>query len=431
MIYYNEETIKEIENFIDNNDCTLSYIIRLSSIFFSRKREYKFRSQRADGSFVDNPSPKKVPVGSIESFMYCVNLIKKSKNLPEDYRLTDADLGKRTNGDGFVKFLTTPKEKIYKNLTVLNRYGLIDSLESLPNSITATLGTHTEYLLDRYIESGLYEYVLRKQSCLKIQNDLPFRWHKIKRAICIGDKLFTTNGLSSDLTNEEEKYGLRLLYPTDGSAPKIIYDFSEEALLRRPDLVKPENFNYGLNNKPYSKMRIDSENFNFFFKYFTLYPKTIFKCTRDGQNFENIGEKISRVFANDYNDIITDFSDIEEDKYIQFLDSLMYKDANGNSYPIKKDNLTYEFIFPSSYNKETNIQIWPSAKVIVSRQKVLRLCRLLKKSNLWLNDEMLNLEKENILMAVLLKDTIINMDELNKMRKFVGRKVNSIGGRQR
>ena len=98
----------------------------------------------------------------------------------------------------------------------------------------------------------------------------------------------------------------------------------------------------------------------------------------------------------------------------------MIENATFNGRNIKVDNNTYEIS-----NSENNYSLGFSIKI--SRQKVIRLCSLLKQNNCWINDEMSEKEKTAVIMTVLLKDSIITNYEYGIIRNTVKQWVSSFG----
>ena len=62
--------------------------------------------------------------------------------------------------------------------------------------------------LDRYIEAGLYDYLVIKQPNLSPDDNDEFRWFKIKRARQLGDNIFATHGIKQIYINDDEMYGI-------------------------------------------------------------------------------------------------------------------------------------------------------------------------------------------------------------------------------
>ena len=107
----------------------------------------------------------------------------------------------------------------------------------------------------------------------------------------------------------------------------------------------------------------------------------------------------------------------EKDEYIKLLDESFIYDGNDFTN-LKVNDLTYRFYRPATHE-------WPQVEVFISRLKVIRLINLLKKENVWINDNMSNLEKENLLLSVLVKDSILSMQDINTMRIIVTSIINS------
>ena len=67
---------------------------------------------------------------------------------------------------------------------------------------------------------------------------------------------------------------------------------------------------------------------------------------------------------------------------------------------------------------------FPNVRVIISRYKVLRLCKLLKEDGCWINFDFSKEDKENTMLSVLLKDTIVSEVEMLMMREIIKNVIN-------
>lgn len=404
MVYKTRTILDEIERFIDNNECTLSRLLSFGNIFISGSKKVKYRDKNNNPK-ISPPTGFYPSGGGFESFLYCVELYKKVNKLPPDYKMTDEDFVKQ-NDIGMIKFFTTPKQKIDRNLFLLKKYGYIGENE-FPTAIVALIGKHTEYILDRLIEAGLYDYGKKYPSILEDTN-FPFRWYKIKRARDFRESVTVTNGMRGVLKNNNNSY-MGLNYKTDGNSQVI-----EQRRLSMYDLVK------GGRALPISKRRemltnlpkdiredllpdeVAYREFKHFYEYTTYTPNEIYRYVPKDSNIDSNIEKatlINTIFEMDYKNVSTDNN--EDDEYIKLLDDM---------YGV--NNLTYRFY------REGNGS-WPDVEVLISRPKVIRLINLLIKQNAWLTKDMEPLDKENLLLSVIVKDTILSKNDLTMMRKMV------------
>jgi len=118
--------------------------------------------------------------------------------------------------------------------------------------------------------------------------------------------------------------------------------------------------------------------------------------------------KLSLIRANFYRkvDIDSSFLKQSDDQYIKLLDEAILCDNNGQLYNCKVDDKTYQIVS----------EAYPGIKVLISRYKVLQLVKILKEEQLWINDTFSDLDKENLLLSVLLKDTIVSDMEMQAVR---------------
>ena len=122
--------------------------------------------------------------------------------------------------------------------------------------------------------------------------------------------------------------------------------------------------------------------------------------------------KIEAVFNKDYDYSSFDLTNVEEDDVIKTLDTFLIPIENESLISLKHNNLSYLFYKQASEG-------WPSEKVIVSRQKVLRLCNLLKQQGLWINENMSDEDKKLLIVSVLVKDSIVSMSQFRTIIEFV------------
>ena len=146
--------------------------------------------------------------------------------------------------------------------------------------------------------------------------------------------------------------------------------------------------------------------FIFLFKYQIL--KDPSNLAYHVKEFFNFSKKNQRRILDRYFDYLDD----DEDEIIKMLDEAVYSNIYGISTPLKKSEFQYEFHHPS----------YPNMCVIISRYKVLRLCKLLRDNDCWINKESSFIDRENALLSIVLKDTILCDYEMSMVR-FVIREV--------
>lgn len=414
IVYYDIETLNKINNFIKNNSCSLNQLLQYGTIFLRRKRKFKFKNKSSNPGGGHGSST--LPRGEFESFMDNIELYKIANGLPIDHKMTDDDFtkGGMERGIGMANFFLCPKEKIEYNRSLLKKYKIVDG-DNLPSALVSLTGKNTEYILDRCIESGIYGYAKKFNSIMAL-SDFPFRWFKIKRAIDLHDSLMSNT-----------KPGLRTILKSDILPYSKIDIFEDRDGLRK---IKQEQIDMGelvKGNKMFSfsqRERMSPEEcakreFELFYEYKVGKPLDIFRYVSGGKSCVEKGSLIefslNKHYDYDINNNLRNYDDslICEDEYIKLFEDGYYE-IDGERHNYKLDDLTYEFYSPS-------FSEWPSVRVRISRLKVLKLCKILKKDGYWLNDNMSKLEKENIILSVLLKDTIISRNELSIMRKIVSR----------
>ena len=406
MIFKDKTTLDTIDKFIENNDCTLPSLLSFGSIFFSETKKFKFRD-KSDNIVIPSRNGFYAPSGQFDSFMYCIDLYKKAKNLPDDYKMTDSDFIK-DNNVSMKTFFTTPMEKIKRNLFLLKKYGYVKD-DELPNALVSLTGKNTEYLLDRLIEAGLYDYGKRFSSIL-VDSDFPFKWFKIKRANDFNMNLFDRGGIKSILKSDNKDF-MGINWSSSGKSQIISQKpLNMEELVRGGRKLPISSQNSMLNNTRLSKEdredllpdEVARSEFKHFYDYSLFTPKDIFKAKHNyGSSSPENGLYISTIFNLDYKDIIEDITNAENDDYIKLLDQ-----------KYRLDDLTYCF-------NKTSTDEWPNVKILISRPKIIRLVSLLQKNNAWLNESMSLFDKENILLSIIVKDTVLSRNDLNVLRTMI------------
>ena len=262
---------------------------------------------------------------------------------------------------------------------------------------------NTEYIIDRYIEAGLYDYLSKKQPSLVPDDKEEFRFFKIRRAIQLGDSLFAPHGIKQKYINDEPLYGISI---TDDNINQELLD---------DDLLKKALSNIDLNFDKEKKYYL----FRNYFKLKIVNPTILFKADFNGESYPSYGSKVEEVFLNDYQNN----SNYEFDEFIEKIDNLKIKFDN-EYIPIKYNDYEYRFNFPGKNG-------YAGMNLIISRQKVLRLCTLLKQNNLWINDDMPNVVKENLILSVLLKDTVLTYHEIRCLRGYIRNFILYMGGKHK
>ena len=398
-----KDTFNSILDFVDHNECSLSKLLYLPSVFSKRNREYLMKDN-ADSNKGISVSNFKI-TGSNNDFFKNIRLFMKLKGIDV---INNEDL------DEISKYVSTPHSLIQKNINVLLKYKIIGKNE-LPESIVSLCGIRTEYLIDRFIELSLYEaYLLPKVDGDKIlpsvgtsrlyltTSDLMF--YKLKRAQDVGDSVLHSNGwLKGVFSNDREDYmGIRL--ERDGK--KVIGIVQEPMSMDDMDNID-SSIKKWLPDKFYSNRDISWEDaarmqFNNLYKYNVYSPIDIF-----GKDSVK-GELVGRIFNEDF-EKVNNSIDVLDDEFVKLLDNSIYCDAFGNDKNIRINAYQYEFVH----------QAFPNMHVVISRYKVLRLCKLLHDNDCWINNNTSMIDKENMLLSVLVKDSILSEYELVMMRMVV------------
>lgn len=387
IIYNDREALIGIDNFVKSNNCSLSDLLGMGGIFHKRQRKFKFKGK----GYIDGPTNNGETIpGEYDSFMKNIEIYKKLNNLPSDHKMTSIDFENRTI------FFTTPHIKILRNLSILTAYGVLEN-GRLSGAISCLVGSNLEYLLDRCIESGLFDYCRKNLSFLELDSK-EFRWYKIKRAIDLGDGLIRGKGLKRELKLERAYGGIKLI-PKDGNMVIEQEPINSDKMASLGKDVCSSLFKKFAEDP---NCDIDKLRFELFYKYRTFDIFDLFK--RTNINFS----KLSLIRANFYRkvDIDSSFLKQSDDQYIKLLDEAILCDNNGQLYNCMVDDKTYQIVSDA----------YPGIKVLISRYKVLQLVKILKEEQLWINDTFSDLDKENLLLSVLLKDTIVSDMEMQAVR---------------
>ena len=391
-----------ILNFIDTNNCTLSTLLSIPSIFFKRKKSYVVNGKVNKPSRNSDEDSVVLEIsGAYQDFFENIVLYKQ---LSGDIVFDDEDFMR------LGKFLCTPNSLIRKNIKILEKYGIISSGE-FPKAIVSMCGENTEYIIDRIIEAGLFEQFLldRVNNSGELKpargtyyldgDSNPFRFYKMRRANDIGDPILTsTGGIKKVFIDNNTAYnGIRMV-PTDEG-----FDIVQDQL----PISFIESIDPGVRKilPSFIQSKIgDGYDENIIFE--LLYKYNVYNAVdafaySDARMLTTLkGDQIQKALNKDYKRTITleDIKSVNSDKYIKMLDSAVYCDMDGNSVPLKKNDLVYEFFYTDGSDN----------KLVISRLKVLRLCRLLKEEHCWLTKKSSDFEIENTILAILQKDSILS-----------------------
>ena len=389
IIDNDKETFNAILKFVDENNCNLKTLLAIPSIFSKKKRRYRERNRTNNGD--DYERDLFEICGAQQDFFENIELYKKLNGIDN---IDDVQF------IGLSKFLCTPSLVVNRNLQLLRLYKIVDK-DKFPKSVVSLCGNSVEYLIDRYIETGLYEQYLasrystsgeqkapRGTSYLDRDSN-PFRFYKLKLAISLGYNVFASNK------------GIQ----------KIFYD--DSASYMGLSLETLENGTQQIVQKPFEidrKIPFSTDGsisaFEFFYDYKVINPISIFESSSNLSS-KIKGERINGVFSNDYKNVLTndEIKELENDPIITMLDNCVCVNSSGEASDAKVSDIRYEFTHASL----------PDVKVIISRYKVLRLCKLLKLDGIWINN-LANEDVLNIILCVLLKDTIVSDAEIGVLK---------------
>lgn len=409
VILNDKETFDELLNFVDKNNCSLNSILCMPSVFAKRKRNYVERSIRVGA---DAGSDNIYTIyGTYQDFLHNMELYKKLAKVDV---VTDNDLNK------IGVFLCTPAKLINKNLNLLNRYCIISDGE-LPKAITSLCGKNTEFIIDRMIELGLFESYLSPKVTLDGVKKQPrgtyfldsdsslLKFYKMKRANDVGNSIFASNGGIKRIFKDNLTSYMGISYDNDGNIcqePLSIEEIEKINLNIRKELPIVLQHQFETGKIPMSEA--EYIQFNNLYKYKVFSPIEVFNSS-DKKGITNLkGDSLNSLFNKDFKHdyVFEEFKSIALDNFIKILDNAVYCSVSGDSRPLKVSEFKYEFMHPS----------FPNIRVSISRYKVLRLCKLLKENGLWINNESHSLDKENTLLSVVLKDSILCETEMTMLR---------------
>ena len=383
FIYFDEDAINRVDIFLDNNpDTSLDTLLRMSSIFFDRKKDFKEKTR--DGRIIKDGHGK-VIVGNSKDFSVNVELYKKLLGKDESYSMSDEDFIDRE------VFFSTPNVVLVRNLTLFRLYGIVSlnsngeliDKEAFNRNSSCFVARNAEFILDRCIESNLYNYIKKYRTILNRSSSL-LMWYKIKRAYSLGDNIrfndsdLSTSRLKGIFTDDEWSYnGISRVVRTDDRG----YDINQE-VMSMEDLVRG-NKSYPI---PQGIPEFYAEKeFSYFYKYKVYDANDIVDIVRRRNfiaNFNYFKDKMSSV-----DDVLKNYysrdkgkafnNDIFFDPFISVLDN--GKNLNSHININKSSNgLAYKINVVSNG--------WPDLNIVISRPKVLKICNLLKKENLWFDE---------------------------------------------
>lgn len=434
-----KNTFDDICKFIDQNECTMTELLKNSQFFHNGGKRYIPKKRNNRGiPFGDDPISSDIfkITGSYDNFIKNIELYKMIRNVTT---ITDKDLKDKKS------FFRASNVVILSNLKLLVQYGIIVENE-FPDVITSLIGVNTQYLLDRYIELGdnLYNEYLKKNGLSYIRlGSNPVKFYKIKRALLHKENIRWGKGIKAEFNKDEQVYDgissitengveevrqINIFRPSDLD----VLDVIERTVPRRTIQEKRYVGQIGgqfyyVKRKPEDILNV---GYHLLFKFFEGTPQKIYGINKNNilqiahqaiiaRNLLNVMEK--------YNDVNYDsYEDVLDDEYIKILDETFMKDKF--SYVIENEN--FGTLIGDVQDEEGERE---KIRVTISRIKVLKLCKMLKEEGLWINENTSLSDKVNMILSVLLNNSIISNYELilcrfaitkelkNKMKKVVTR----------
>lgn len=362
MIYFDKEGIDTILKLKEQNDFKLSDM--RGSNFFKEGRKYISKK------VIYNPE------GDLDSFTKYLEGTKEANNK----ETITSEVVEVTN-----KCFEVPIERALENTRLIDLYGIKCPL--LENGKSTLNGKHTQYILDRCIELGLVEYVVKHPKFLMGTN-FPFKYYKLKRALDLGETIYKNGGLRKELSNDTSDYN------------EISWTYKDDSQLISQNLLTKEELNKG-KKTPKGYYNSDGNSlekvFGDYYKYNVYDPKRIIRCNIGNKTYFDTREQILQAFSEDYKfPIETSYG---RNQIVNMLDQYF-----------KTDNRTYKFI------KQANTE-WPDVEILISRPKVIRLCELLSKKEMSINLESPIIE--DIIVSILVKDSILSENELSIIRESI------------
>ena len=383
FVYKDKEALDGINQFVKDNNCTFYDLLGMGGIFHKRKRKFKFRNKINNGGSINDGE---VIPGEYDSFLKNVLLYKKCNNLSDDYKLSKIDFEGRTI------FFMTPHDKILENLKLLDLYGIVEK-GKLPDASSALCGANVQYLLDRCVEARMFDYC-KKNPYFVGMDAKEFRWYKIKRCSDLGQSLFRGKGLRKELRDDSSFDGINLVTDDD------------KFIIEQIPMSMSEMSNGKKHLPDYIAKKIVGESdkvmFDLLYKYRTYDVSDLFAKS----DFSKARLSLIQAIISKRVNVNSDFLEEENDEFIKLLDNAILCDQDNKLYNCKLDDRTYQFV-NSAY---------PGVRVLISRYKVLQLVNKLKEDQSWITATFSELDKENMMLSVLLKDTIISAIEMQTVR---------------
>lgn len=412
IISSEKDTFDKVCTFVDENSCTMRKILSFPSFFAKQKRNYRPNTSIRKRTIDVIPRDIDTDLKVISGHRYFIRNIEIYKKYCQKDKISDKDLQTLT------LYLGTPTEIIEKNIKILTKYGLIEKDKIPESTITALIGNNTEYIIDRYLELGLFDRYLMPQTDDEIKKNAPglsyvrktsspFRFYKLKRAISMGENVFTGRGLRQELNNDEtntyrgiyinEDNKIVQTFPTTNEE---IEELIEKLINMIPD-ARNEDYEYGnsiiellykeySNSKSVDKSSLAKKIFTWLYEYQVFTPTKIF------QRESRTGELLEEALKKDYQNF-EETTEID-DEYIKILD------AN-----FKHNDIEYIITNPN----------FKGISLTISRYKVIRLVKLLIKDNLWIKENDSQEEIVNKILSIMLKDSIISLQEQIVLRHTI------------
>lgn len=364
IVYFDKGTIDKISNFLDNNNIKILEIMTRGSMFFKENTNYIIKDESGDII----PNQYQSPSGDFDSMMIYIEEYKNNNGL-EDAKITDKEMKK------ILQYFKAPIKEFNKNLELVQQYGLVGSkLESKDESFLN--GKNVEYILDRCVELGIEDYIKKVPSFLN-GNGFPYKYYKIKRAMSLGEPIYSNGGLSKKMTDDYSDFD-GISWRTNGNERFIVQD----------------------------KEKYDVDEFRKYYEYHEYTPEYIFGAKETNTKLVNT---IKDLFAHDTEGPLVDEKNAGHSDIIDILDN--YETSLG---PLLVNDNKYCFYIEAKEG-------YQEQSVIISRYKVIRLLNLLKDINIDLSDN----DSQYILLSIIVKDSILSKNEYNVVKILTQRIINN------
>lgn len=425
ITFKDKETFSKMISFIDENECSIVPIIMWFPGAFHKE---VFRTSISNTSARSNNQTDGTLIipGSYDKFIQNCELLKEMLGKE---KLSDTDFARRE------KFINTSPKLIQKNLRILRSYGIIKE-DEYPDAIVSLIGTHTAYHLDRFIETGNYEYIVNNLSYVSAPKN-PLRFYKLRRAADLGEVITRGRGIKSEIMQDQYEY-MGILETDENGEKKVVQrtHIDEEKNQKLIDEIPKSNLRpYGAKKENPREIKKAIYSFNYYFrmynafKSFNVYNEEIDVAQKEDLSLEEtlklspshernaaIANLIQKAFDSESEEEIYIDPNIFNDGFVKHLDS-RFQSINKHNYDVKKDDCTYEFRFNElevdNYNRDNLI-------IRISRYKVLRTITLLKKHHLWIDQNNYSLgEMISIIISVFIRDSIISQGEKAKLISLI------------